>query len=587
MKKTLPLVIVAATALVAWFAYSRFSNGEPDIEYRYSPTQKGEIVRSISATGVLVPLTTVDIKSKAGGKVVSLLVQEGDRVKAGDLIARIDPSDTRTIYEQASADVTSATVRAEQARRNYQLQVASSGNAVADAQANLAIAKARLERAEMQYKRQPALSEAALRSAEAAHKSAQEALRKFEKVTEPQARRDAQGAAARTEATLQAAEANLRRQEGLYQQGYVSAAVRDQARSSAAAARAEAATARQRLDTLEQDLATDRSAVQADLDRAKAALEQAEANQSDVDVSARNVMEARQSLRQAEIAVQRAHDEQITSEVRAGDIKAAEANAVRSRASLADAKTQLDSTTVVAPRDGVVTLKYLEEGTIIPPGTSTFSQGTSLVQMADTTQMFVECAVDEADFAEVRTGQAVRITAEAFPGREFPGVVERVNPSAQTENNITAIKVRVRILPGAKLNLLPGMNASCEFITLSIPDTLVVPSQSVQRDGGKTTVRVKGSDPLKPVVREVELGETGNDGVQVLSGLKEGEEVVVAEINLKELRDTQQRMQEAMQGGGLAGGQMGGRRNTGAGGRTGAGGAAGGSRSGGGMGGSR
>ena len=85
----------------------------------------------------------------------------------------------------------------------------------------------------------------------------------------------------------------------------------------------------------------------------------------------------------------------------------------------------------------------------------------------------------------------------------------------------------------------------------------------------------------------VALAKTGNDGVQVLSGLKEGEEVVVAEINLKELRDTQQRMQEAMQGGGLAGGQMGGRRNTGAGGRTGAGGAAGGSRSGGGMGGSR
>jgi HlyD family secretion protein len=226
---------------------------------------------------------------------------------------------------------------------------------------------------------------------------------------------------------------------------------------------------------------------------------------------------------------------------------------VRSRVSKENAKVQLESTTVVAPRDGVVTLKYLEEGTIIPPGTSTFAQGTSLVQISDITTLFVECAVDEADIASVRKGQAVRVTVEAYPRARIEGVVDRVSPSAITTNNVTAVKVRVKINPGFREPLLPGMNATCEFLTLQKPDVLIVPSQAVKREGGKTIVKVKGPTPGQVVSREVELGDSGNDGYEVISGLKEGEEVVVAEIDLAQLRDIQQRMLDAQQGGGLAG----------------------------------
>ena len=106
--------------------------------------------------------------------------------------------------------------------------------------------------------------------------------------------------------------------------------------------------------------------------------------------------------------------------------------------------------------------------------------------------------------------------------------------------------------------LKPGMSATCEFIQIEIKDVLLVPQQAIQREEGKTYVRVKSSDPMKPERREVKLGELGNDGYQVLEGLKEGEEVVIAEINLQQLRERQQRIEQQQQGGGFtagAGGQ--------------------------------
>ncbi len=97
-------------------------------------------------------------------------------------------------------------------------------------------------------------------------------------------------------------------------------------------------------------------------------------------------------------------------------------------------------------------------------------------------------------------------------------------------------------------------------------------------EGGKAYVRVKGPEKMLPIRKEVKIGESGNDGIEVLSGVELGEEVVVAEINLAELRKIQEQMTAAQQGGGLAGGAGGMRMNT----RSTAGGGAGGSSGGGG-----
>ncbi|HRK22502.1 MAG TPA: efflux RND transporter periplasmic adaptor subunit, partial [Fimbriimonadaceae bacterium] len=563
MKKIWIYVVVAAMAIGGYTVFRGGAEDSAEIEYRFAPVAKGELVRSISATGMVVALTSVDVKSKAGGKIVQLAVEEGTFVKKGDLIAIIDPSDTQAVYDQAAADLRSTQARADQARKNYELQIAQSETAIQDATVALAAARSRLARAELEAKRQPTMSTSSVNSATAALNSAKEAQSKYDTVTAPQLRSDAAGSERRTKAELDAAQAEFERQIDLQRRGYVSQAAVDRARSSLEAARASHENARQRLSTLDREISAEKKTLQLDVDRATAALAQANAGSSDVDIVKQNLIEARQSVRQAEIDLQQARDAKITNDVRRSDIQAATASTVRSRVSLENAKVQLDSTTVVAPRDGVVTLKYLEEGTIIPPGTSTFAQGTSIVQVSDVSRMFVECAVDEADIGQVKKGQRTRIVTEAYPGMVLEGVVERVNPAAVTEQNITAVKVRVEVISKENMSLLPGLTATVEFLTMVKPDVLVLPSQALIREGEKTFVRVKGAGPdgdKKPVRKEVQIGEQGNEGIEVISGVAEGEEVVVAELNLKELRETQQKMVEAMQGGGLAGGQMGGPR---------------------------
>lgn len=524
---------------------------EAEIEYRYATVSRGELLRSISATGQVVALTSVDVKSKAGGKVVKLLVDEGSVVHKGDLIAIIDPSDTQAIVDQSSADLQSANARAEQAEKSLQLQILTSRTDVQNARAALEAAKVRYQRSQLESKRQPTLTQASIDQAQAAYDAALAEQDRTQRVTVPQMRRDAQGALSQAASQRDTAINEQRRQEQLLEKGYVSGASLDRARSAAETAKTAYETAKQRMATLEDEVRAALRAQEKAVAKTRAALDEARANSSQNDISRTNVAEAANAVRLAQVDLQKALDNQMQAEVRRSDVLQAKAATVRNRVSLQNAQVQLQSTTVVAPRDGVVTQKYLEEGTIIPPGTSTFAQGTSLVQISDVTQLFVECAVDEADVSNVKVGQKVRIVADAYRGQTFSGEVTRVNPAAKTDNNVTSVKVRVRVLGGAKVQILPGMNATCEFLTLDRKGVLLVPTQALKDDG---TVRVKGKDPKKPESRKVEIGETGNDSVEIKSGLKEGDEVVTAEVDLAMLRETQKRMEEAEQGGGLAGG---------------------------------
>lgn len=562
MNKKIIIAVTALAVIVAgYFVVNRKPDAAAEIEFRYAPVVKGELTRSINATGLIVALTTVDVKSKAGGKILHLFVDEGSVVKKGDPIADIDPEDTQAAYDQANADLTTANARASQAEQNLQLQDETSRTEVAGALSALQAARTRLERVKIQTARQPQISNANVNSAQAAYDSELANYEKLDKVSIPQLSRDANGNFRQAKAQLDTAQADLTRQEGLLQKGYVAGSAVEKAQSVLASAQAAYDTAKQRIATINQDFAVSRRTEKLNVDRVKATLDQAIANSSDVAVGTQNLAEAREAVRTAQNDVIKARNNQMQIAIRRNDMLAARASTVRNQVSLKNAKVQLQSTTVLAPRDGVVTLKYLEEGTIIPPGTSTFAQGTSLVQLSDVTSLFVECAVDEADIGNCHIGQKVKVTIESYPGEKMDGEVTRVNPAAQTAQNITAVKVRLKLHPKKGINVLPGMNATCEFITLSRPGVLIAPTQAIKSGPDGSTVRIRSKDPKKPEVRKVEVGETGNDGVEIKSGLNEGDEVVTAEIDLQQLRDTQKKMEEANQGGGLAGGgPQGGRR---------------------------
>ncbi len=544
----------ATVALVAYFALTKGTSSGQEIEYRYAPVAKGELLRSASAVGVLVPLTTVDIKSKAGGTVEKLLVEEGDEVKAGDAVALIDPRDTQAIFDQAKADSDSAAARVAQAENQARLQALSAVTTVQDAEIRVKQAQIALERAKENATAQPALTDAEIRTAKAGLVTQQETLRQLKEVDFPARRREASTNVTRTKADFDAAKSDLDRQNHLYERGIVAKSAVERSQSGYESARAAYDVATQRQATLEASIKADLQAQEARVRQAEASLNQASTRSNQITIAQKDLAAAVQSLEQAKVAAQKAKDDRLNVESRKLDVRTAQSSAVRSKVAVENARVQLDSTKVVAPRDGIVTMKYLEEGTIIPPGTSTFSQGTSIVQIADVSRMFVDCTVDEADIASIRKDQRVLITIEAYPGRQVDGKVIKVFPAAMTDGNLTNIKVRVEIEKLSdvtkKLILRPGMNATCEFVQHYEESTLVLPQAALKHDGDTDYVLVKSSTE-KPEKRVVKVGETGNEGIGILEGLKEGEEVVIAEIDLASLRDRLQRMEQAQQPGGL------------------------------------
>ncbi|MBS1713388.1 MAG: HlyD family efflux transporter periplasmic adaptor subunit [Armatimonadetes bacterium] len=561
---------------VATWVVVNGSQSTSEIEYRYSTVGKGELVRSTSATGTLVPLTKVDVKSKAGGKVVKLLVEEGSPVRQGDVIAIIDPEDTKTAFEQAAADVTTAGARVSQAQVNARMEEKNASDRVRDAEVALALARSQYAKAQQTATAQPTLTQADIKTAEANLTSAEENLKLVQDVQVLQTRRDVQGTYDRSKADLEAAQAEMTRQERLLELGYVSQSAVEKQRTVVESARAAFRLAEQRRATVQAEIETQLRTARARVQQAEQSLRQSRTNANRNVLTQRDLDIARQNVRGAEIALSQARTAKMNISLRRSDVASARASAVRSEVALRNARVQLDSTTVLAPRDGIVTTKYLEEGTIIPPGTSTFAQGTSLVQIADTTQMEVECLVDEADIASVRVGQPVRIIVEAYPGQTFDGSVKRIFPAADTAQSVTTVKVRVTVKGPSKSSgdvrngggpegrgegggkpsgksesvLRPGMNATCEFIQLDKQAVLTVPQPAILREGGETYVRVKTGDPKKPEKRPVKLGAVGNESIEVVDGLKEGEEVVVAEVDLRAMRDRQTKMQQQQQGGG-------------------------------------
>jgi HlyD family secretion protein len=291
-------------------------------------------------------------------------------------------------------------------------------------------------------------------------------------------------------------------------------------------------SAKRKLDTVKDETEQDLSTAQAKAEQAQAQLDNAIANTVQDKVKQQELIAAQAAVRQAEASLQSAIAATHENRIRQGDIIQANAQVERSRAALKNSKTELGYTTVVAPRAGIVTKKYVEAGSIVTAGRSSFSgsgSGVSIVDIADTSRMFALVNVDETDIAQIEVGQDVDITVEAYPDELFEGKVTKIAPQSVTEQNVTTIPVTVEVdMPDARLK--PGMNVTCDFITGRAEDVLTVPSEAVtESDDGNTVTVLVGKD--KQITRKVEVGLIGGDSTEIKSGLKLGERVVTSVID--------------------------------------------------------
>lgn len=242
-------------------------------------------------------------------------------------------------------------------------------------------------------------------------------------------------------------------------------------------------------------------------------------------------------------------------------IKSAQANVQSSRAALSRADKDLDRTAIIAPMDGVVSLLSVKRGERVVG--SNMMAGTEILRIADMSKIEVRVDVGENDIPKVKLGDKAIITIDAYNDKKFTGVVTQIAGSStgaaqqsslsSTNTDVTQYKVSIRldydsykdlIGKGGVFPFRPGMNTSADIQTENHQDVLGVPINAVSirdkeqsdsstnkiaktesNDGTDIVVFLLGKDG-KAIRKKVESGIQDINYIEILNGLKEGDEVI-------------------------------------------------------------
>ncbi len=391
------------------------------------------ITETVEASGKVFPKTEVKISSDVSGEIVELYINEGDSVKTGQILARVDPEAYNSQVERAAAGVNSA-------------------------KASLANSFAQVET----FKAQKEQIEAQLTNARDVH----------------------------------------RRNEKLFKEGVIS--------------------------------------------------------EQDFDSSNSNMLALEANLRAAEANIRSAQE----------SAKGAEFQIKSAQATLKEISTSLKRTTIYATMDGIISKLNVEKGERVV-GTAMMT-GTEIMRIADLNEMEVQVEVTENDLPRIAIGQQVDIEIDAYIDRKFKGTVAEIAHTANnligntgttvvlTSDQVTNFVVTIDIDPASYSDLIkpqkpypfrPGMSASVSILTNTVENVVSVPIQSVsardradlekdQEEGAAKQVnQSRSKNELveiafvtvggnKVEIREVKTGIQDDDYIQILSGIKDGEEVV-------------------------------------------------------------
>jgi HlyD family secretion protein len=402
--------------------------------------ERGTLRASVDATGSVAPETRLEVSFKSVGRVAEIMVEEGDQVKAGEVLAKLDTADP----EQA----------------------------LIQAQANLDIAKAQLAQTE------DGASAEDLASARAALESA---LANYEEVKEGPSQEDITVAKAEIERACIALEkAQADYDKISWQAG---------------------------LGATQEAKALQQASVDYEQARAQYELTVDHPTDSELKQAAAQVAQAQATLA--------ALEEKPTTE----EMAIARAQVTQAQAALAQAQLNLEEATLVAPFDGMVAEVNIEVGQMV-------NSNTPVILLTDLTSYHVDLYIDETDIGQVRVGQPVVITPDAFPDEEIAGEVTAIKSIGTVSGGIITYEVRVEIAP-TELPIRPDMTASATVVTEEKENVLLVPNRAIRHDGDTKYVQVLTGTEVRRVA--IATG-TSNDAVtEVTAGLEEGD-VVVANV---------------------------------------------------------
>jgi HlyD family secretion protein len=306
---------------------------------------------------------------------------------------------------------------------------------------------------------------------------------------------------------------------------------------------------------------------EAGVSRAEATLSQARATQSQQQA---NLLQARRNLDRLLalrardsllMSRQQLDDAETSVEVAEAQLRSAEFGVSQNQAALDEARDRLSKTIIRAPMNGKITRLNVEEGETVIIGTMN-NPGSLVLTISDLSVIEVVVQVDETDVPDISLGDSALVRIDAFPTREFTGLVTEIGnsairpPSQQTAGQQAAIDFEVVItLDPADAALRPDLSATADIVTATRTDVLSVPiialtvrelpADSVSTEGNETGedepadqegvfLVVDGTASFVPV----EIGIAGQEYFEVLSGLSETDTVVAGPyVRIRQLQD--------------------------------------------------
>ncbi len=594
MKRTGWIALIVGVVVIAGgIIWAMGSRGTSDREGpKTAKVARRALSVGIEALGAVQPMVGAEVRvgAQVSGRVEELYANVGDVVERGELIARLDdgelqarveraqadmvtaqekwreaqaaagaaPEQTVAAVEEASSSLAAARARLRQTETDARVEPERAESDVEQAKHTLNAALARLQQARARAEAQESTSSAQIAQAQAAVRSAEAKLARVERGARQEDIAGAEAAVRQNESRLREAQQNLERATTLFEKDYIAAQEVDRRRTERDVAQGDLDAARQRLALLRtQSLPEDLQQARADLEwarshlvevesrevevelaehdvaaaeaeaaRAAAALRTANANVSRVPISQQEVQSAQAEVERASATLRRVQAQQVDVELKRRAAQAARAQVQQYRAALREAEAKLRYAQIHAPLSGVVGSVTTQEGETVAAGLS----APTFITIVDLDRLEVHAFVDETDIGRVQERQGALFFVDAYPDREFTGEVTAIYPQAQMEQNVVEYDVVIAIDETQGL-LKPDMTANVTIMMEARDSVLTVPNAAIRREGGKRVVYVEANGQFTP--RPIETGLRDSSFTEVLSGVKEGDTVLVGELEDK------------------------------------------------------
>jgi RND family efflux transporter MFP subunit len=510
-KPAILFIALVIAAAVGYTAYQMISGPAKAVTTVTASAQvtRGSVSSTTTAAGSVVATKSAKLTFGSTGKVTSVSVAVGDSVKKGQELGKIDTTDLQVALAQAQSSLRTAQIN---------LQVAQNGGtaeakAAAQAAYDSAVA-AYNETAKGATDSEIKTAEQTLASAQTAYSNAVSALATV------QANPDPDGIQAKQIALQQAQEkvtaATISRNGTCGDNANTAACKSGDA--SIGAAQTSLNQAALELQVAQSKQGSALSSAQKDVASAKAALESAQANLAKVNAGATEaeLLAAKKTVDSAKAALTKAQGS--TSD----QIALLQESVTQAEAAVKQAELNLNNATIVAPFDGTV-------GSVGANVGEQATSGMAMFTLVDPTAVRVDVNVPEADLAKVAVGKSATITFDALPDQTFTGKVVAVAPSATVSSGVSSYLTSLTIDTKGKI-VPPGLSASATIIADQKDNVLVVPAKYIKTVGNAKTVQVMNAAGAIET-RNVQVGITGDNGVEITGGLNEGDKVVVVSSN--------------------------------------------------------